>query len=584
MSLIGLGWPLQQPKRTKTMTYTGNKKLIFEKMKSFLFPVFYFLFFISPLLSYSQSEIKSGGKKIKIEHANSLKFDNNLGNGAQRLIGDVRFSQDNTLMFCDSAYVYKDNSLDAFGHIHIQQGDSIHLYGELLKYNGNTKKALITKNVVVIKGDMQLTTDELNYDISTSVGYYVTPARIVNKENTLTSNTGYFFAKSNDLTFRKNVVLTNPQFVINCDTMRYNTSSKVTYFIGPTTIKSKDNLIYAEDGWYDTYNDQSRFSKNSYILTKEQKMVGDSLYYDRKKGIGRAVKNVQIIDTTQNLNIKGARAIHYEFKNLSIVTGDALLTQIYEKDTLYLHADTLKAVGDIKKTKDNKLASSKKVSNDSLSSTKPELQKRKLKQIKIIGTDTTKIYEAENTNNQQLFAYHKVKFYKKDLQGKCDSLYYSTVDSSMRMFGQPVLWSDENQLTSDSIKVITGSKSIRSIELKGAAFIVSEEDSLRYNQIRGKIMNGYFQKNKLYLINVQGNGQTLYFIKEKEELKAVNRADCSDLKVYLKDSKVDKITFITKPDATLFPLDQVDVKELKLKDFNWKKKDRPNSAKEIFIW
>lgn len=562
------------------MTSTGNKKLITTKIRSFLFPVFYFLLF-TPLLSYSQSEIKSGGKKIKIEHANSLKFAKELGDGAQRLIGDVRFSQDNTLMFCDSAYVYKDNSLDAFGHIHIQQGDSIHLYGELLKYNGNTKKALITKNVVVNKGDMQLTTEELNYDIATSVGYYVTPARIINKENTLTSNTGYFFAKSNDLTFRKNVVLTNPQFVINCDTMRYNTTSKITFFVGPTTIKSKDNLIYAEDGWYDTYNDQSRFSKNSYILTKEQKMYGDSLYYDRKKGIGKAIKNVQIIDTTQNLNIKGAYAIHYEFKDLSIVTGDALMTQIYEKDTLYLHADTLKAIGNNKKVTSTP---NKTGSKDSLKNIPKEITQKRLKSIKIVGKDTTYTYEIVKVQQQQLFAYHKVKFFKKDLQGKCDSLYYNSMDSTMRMYGQPVLWSDENQLTSDSVKVITGSKSIRKIELKGAAFIVSEEDSLRFNQIRGKMMTGYFQKNKLYLINVEGNGQTLYFIKEKEELKAVNRADCSDLKVYLKNSKIDKITFITKPDATLFPLDQVDVKELKLKDFNWKKKDRPNTAKEIFIW
>lgn len=564
------------------MTSTGNKNLIIKKKRSVLFPVFYCLLFIVPHLSFSQSEIKSGGKKIMIEHAGSLQFVKDIGQGAQRLIGDVRFRQDNTLMFCDSAYLYKDNSLDAFGHIHIQQGDSINLYGDLLKYNGNTKKALITKNVLVTKGDMQLTTEELNYDAATSVGYYVTPARIINKENTLTSNTGYFFAKSNDLTFRKNVVLTNlpsgqagPQFVINCDTMRYNTSSKITYFIGPTTIKSKDNLIYAEDGWYDTFKDQSRFSKNAYIITKEQKMYGDSLYYDRKKGIGKAIKNVQIIDTTQNLDIKGDYAIHYEFKDLSIVTGKALLTQIYEKDTLFLHADTLKAVGNSKlQNKEVKNSTSKDKAS------KPQL---KIKETKIVGNDTSSIYENEKKDNQQLFAYHKVKFYKNDLQGKCDSLYYSLNDSTMRLFGNPVLWSDENQLTADSIKVITGSKSIRSIELKGSAFIVSEEDSIRYNQIRGKIMKGYFQKNKLYIVNVEGNGQTLYFAKEKEEVKAVNRADCSDLRVYFKDNKVDRITFITKPDATLFPLDQVDVKELKLKDFNWRKKDRPLSAKEIFI-
>lgn len=513
-----------------------------------------------------------------IENAGSLEFDKKLGNGAQRLIGNVRLRQENTLMFCDSAYLYKNNSLDAFGHVHIQQGDSIHLYGDLLKYDGNTKKALITKNVVVDKGEMKLTTEELNYDVASSVGYYITPARIINKENTLTSNTGYFFAKSNDLTFKKNVILTNPQFVINCDTMRYNTSSKITYFAGPTTIKSKENMIYAEDGWYDTFKDQSRFSKNSYIITKEQKMYGDSLYYDRKKGIGRAVKNVQIIDTTQNLNIKGAYAIHYEYKDLSIVTGKALLTQVYQKDTLFLHADTLKAIGGKKKVKKSDKTST------SENPEKTDLPKRKLTGMKISGKDTTFFYKDNEESDQQLFAYHKVKFFKGDMQGKCDSMYYSMNDSLMKLYGKPTLWSAENQLTADSIKVHTGNKSIRSIELTGSSFIVSEEDSIHYNQIRGKVMKGYFQKNKLYLINVEGNSQSLYFVTEKKEIKAVNRADCSDMRVYLKENKVDRIAFITKPDATLFPINEVDVKELKLKDFKWRKNERPLSPKDIFIW
>ena len=563
------------------MNYTGNKNLNFMQMKLFLFPVFSFLFFLSSSLSYSQSTTNVGGKRIEVVHAGALKFADNIGNGAQRLIGDVEFKHDNVLMFCDSAYFYKNNSLDAFGHVHIKQGDSLNLFGDSLKYDGNTKKAIITHNVSVIKGDMQLTTAQLNYDLSTSVGYYITPARIINKDNTLTSDQGYFFGKSNDLTFKKNVVLTNPQFVINCDTMRYNTSSRVTYFIGPTTIKSKDNLIYCEDGWYDTFKDQSRFSKNSYIVTKEQKMFGDSLYYDRKKAIGRAIKNVEIIDTAQNVNIKGDYAIHYELKDLSIVTGNALLTQIYQKDTLYLHADTLKAIGS------NKLKKADPKAKTSVEKEKKNIvvdKKSVPESPKNVKIDTTRYIIEQEPDSMQLFAYHRVKFYKNDLQGKCDSLIYTTIDSTMKLFGKPTLWSDENQLTADSIRLLTGKKSLRSFELRGSAFIVSQEDSLRYDQIRGKFMKGNFKDNKLSVVNVVGNGQTIYFIKDKKELKAVNRADCSDLRVYLKDNKIDRITFITKPDATLFPIDKIDLKELKLKDFIWREKDKPLSKKDIFNW
>lgn len=537
------------------------------------------LFMLSiSVLAYSQ-------RKVEIVNANSLKS-SSIAGGAKRLIGDVQFKHENALLFCDSAYFYSDNSLDAFGHVRIQQSDGVTLYGDLLKYNGDDRMAVLTNNVKVDKGDMQLTTDVLNYDIATGIGYYNTPGKIVSKENVLTSERGSFYSKTNDVYFKKNVVLTNPQFVINCDTMRYNTVSKMTYFLGPTTIKSKENLIYCEDGWYDTGNDLSRFSKNAYIHSKEQKMLGDSLFYDRKQGIGRGFGNVQIVDTAQNITIGGDYAIHYEIEDMSYVTGHALLTQRYDKDTLYLHADTLRAVGDKPKV----AIEQKEIvqdSKDKKGSKKGKDSKNKKQKNKEEGfpnlTDTVRTASAP-VGGKRLYAHHKVKFYKNDLQGKCDSLVYTMGDSLMRLYGKPVIWSQENQLTADSMKIQTGGKAIQSLELTTGGFITSQEDSLRYNQIKGKYIKGYFKKNDLYLIKVDGNGQTIYFAKEKEKITAVNRADCGKLNIYMKDKKVDHITFITKPEATLYPLQQIDVKELRLKDFSWRGPERPYSVKDIFSW
>ena len=188
--------------------------------------------------------------------------------------------------------------------------------------------------------------------------------------------------------------------------------------------------------------------------------------------------------------------------------------------------------------------------------------------------------------NQQIFAYHKVKFYKKDLQGKCDSFVYTMQDSLMKLMNMPTLWSEENQLTADTIFVNTGKNTIKSIELKGDPFIVSQEDSIHYNQIRGKYMQGYFLNNELHIINIEGNGQTIYYAKEDSsgELKAVNRADCSDLRIYLKDNKIDRINFITQPEANLYPLDRIDNNDLKLKGFSWRDIDRPKNVADIFNW
>lgn len=545
--------------------------------------LFFLLFLFIPILTFSQ-------KQLEIVHAGSLKFDENLGNGAKRLIGDVQFKHEDVLMFCDSAYFYSDNSLDAFGHVHVQQSDTIHLFGDFLNYNGNTKKAIVSKNVVAQKGDMQLTTAVLNYDVEKSIGFYTTSAKIINKENELSSKQGYFYAKANELHFKNNVVLTNrnkgeqnEQYTMTSDTMRYNTSTKITTFAGPTTIKSDDNTIYCEDGWYDTEKDISRFSKNSYIITKEQKMSGDSLYYDRTNGMGKAIKNVTIIDTIQNTTITGNYAIYYEFDDLSIITDNALLIQISDDDTLYLHADTLKAVGIQKKkteVRKQKLVNNSQETGEKKQKAKIKTQKNKEPIIK----DTITQITSSDTNNRYIYAYNHVKFFKKDLQGKCDSVVYCISDSVMKMYGMPTIWSEENQLTADSVKLNTGKNTIKSIELHGSAFIVSQEDSLRFNQIRGKHMTGYFKQNELYLINVEGNGQTIYFPKEKETIKGVNRADCSDLKIYLKNKKIDRINFITKPDATLYPLDELPLSELKLKDFTWRQEFRPLKMEDIFKW
>jgi hypothetical protein len=309
-------------------------------------------------------------------------------------------------------------------------------------------------------------------------------------------------------------------------------------------------------------------------------MLGDSLYYDRKKGIGKAKQNVQIIDTAQKATISGDLALYYEFQDLSVMTGNALLTQVYKKDstsndTLYIHADTLKAWGE--------LYARAAASGGMLRL--PVKKKRPGDPAPLLGQDPNNPKDTtEFDDDQRLFAYHHVKFFRNDLQGKCDSLIYTTYDSLMKLFGKPVLWSDENQLTSDSIRVTMGDETVKHIELFGSSFIVSMEDSLRYNQIRGKYMKGFFKDNNLYRVNVEGNGQTIYFAKEKDQVTAVNRADCSNLRIMLKNNQIDKITFLTKPEANLYPLDKIDVKELKLKDFNWRQKERPLKYKDIFTW
>lgn len=478
--------------------------------------------------------------KIELIHANYLEGDENLGKDVRRLIGDVQFKHDSALMFCDSAYLYAiTNSLDAFGNIRIVQGDTISLTGDLLKYDGNARQARVFNNITLRDRKMTLTSQVLNYNLTSEIADYVNGGKIIDGENVLISESGNYFANEKKLSFKKNVVLTNPRYVMNTDTLHYFTLTKTAFFYGPCTITSsgKDSsIIYCENGWYNTATEKSYFGKNAWLQSKEQKLWGDSLLYDRKNGIGRAFGNVNIKDTIQKVIISGDVGYYDEINQKSFVTGRTLLTQLFDKDSLFMHADTLYA------------------SYDTIS------------------------------KNKSYFAFHKVKLFKTDLQGACDSLVYTSSDSTVRLFNNPILWSDKNQMTADSIYIQLANNNIDKLFLKDAAFMVSLEDSARYNQVRGKTMTGYFQKNELYKIDVDGNGQSIYYGRNKrKQLTGVNRAECSNMEIYIKESKVSRIKMIEKPEATFFPIKELQPNELMLKGFTWQEERRPLKKEDVFV-
>ncbi len=479
-------------------------------------------------------------KQVEIVQASSLEGSKINGIEVRRLVGNVIFKQDNTLMYCDSALFYETtNSIDAFGNIRIE-GPDAKMYGEILHYDGNTKSSRVNKNVRLTDGKMELTTDAMNYDLNTEIADYSTGGKVVDNENVLTSQRGYYYSKDKMVFFKDNVVLVNPKYIMNSDTLKYNTTSATAFFYGPSTIQStsKDSAyIYCENGWYNTKTEKSFFSKHAFIQTRENILNGDSILYNRKEGIGRAFKNVMITDTTQKIIINGDYAYINEKTNRSLVTGKTMLTKIFDTDSMYLHADTLYAT------------------NDSV------------------------------TKQKTYFAYKHVRIFKTDLQGKCDSLVYSSKDSTIHFYSDPVLWSNQNQLTADSISLLLAGNKIYSMNLRVNSFISSSEDSLRFNQIKGRDMIGYFNDNNLYKINVNGNGQTIYYLRNnKKQLSGVNRAESSDLIIFIEESKVQKISLLNKPDATLYPIKQIEPQELKLKGFNWLKDKQPRNKEDIFIW
>jgi len=479
---------------------------------------------------------ESSKTQVIIKQADRLYRDDRVSD-AQVLQGNVIFEHDGALMYCDSALIFQqDNSLEAYGNIKVNQGDTVSITGDSLFYLGDEKLAKLRGNIFFKEKDLKLTTNILNYDLNSGVATYHSGGTIVSTENNnkLSSETGTYNSNTETLFFKDSVRLINPEYTIESDTLTYNTLSEISYFNGPTFIRSDENLIYCEHGWYDTQNEISSFWSNTYIISKEQKLEGDSIYYDRNIGIGEAYGNVQITDTTNNLIINGDIAIHDEKNDSSLVTGNAIFTQIENIDTLYLHADTL----------------------------------------------TFKIDSA--TKRQSFTGFHNVVLFKKDLQARCDSITYNEQDSLMHLFVDPIIWSDENQLTGEIITLQTSGGNISNLFINYDALIVSEIDTSNYNQIKGKTITGYFKENQLNQIFVKGNGETIYFLgNEGEPVTDMNRSICTNIKIKLDSSQIQTINFITNPSSNMSPISSLSNEDKKLEGFIWKISDRPKSREDL---
>ena len=487
----------------------------------------------------AQPTTQPPGARVEILNADVWEFDDQLSAGAQRLKGNVRFKHADAIMNCDSAHLFKDQRVEAFGHVTIDQGDSLHADADRLHYDSKERMARLEGNVRLRDRDMELSTAALDYDLRNRRASYTTGGTIVsNREgNTLTSGAGTYHAAQRRFVFSRNVHLQHPERTIDSDTMHYVTSTGMTEFFGATTITQGDNVIKTLRGTYDTRADRARFTRRSSVLSNGRLLEGDSLHYDRATGQGLAWGNVAVTDSSGDMRALGDQGRYNELEDRSMITGHAELVMLMGADTLFLHGDTL--------------------------------------------------FTAPDSSGRRIIARRHVRFFKSDMQGACDTLTYSDVDSLIHMYHRPVLWSGTDQITGEVIRIELRDGKAHRLFVERNAFLVSQADSVHFYQVTGSMMTGYFKDNELHRLDTEGNARTVYFAREKkddvEEIVGVNRADCSRIRVVMADGHVSKVTFLDRPDAVLYPLEKAPVDELLMEGVEFRGAERPTDRAAIFL-
>lgn len=499
-----------------------------------------FVFCLVAQVQPKRNTAQPAKSKVYLLHSDVLKKNKNNPD-AQILVGDVVFRHDSIYMYCDSACFYeKSNSLEAFNNVKMVQGDTLFLYGDHLFYDGNTQMAQVRNNVRMENRTTTLTTDSLNYDRIANLGYFFDGGTLMDEQNVLTSDWGEYSPATKMSVFNYEVKLVNPQFTLTSDTLRYNTDTKIASIVGPSDIDSDENHIYSELGFYYTQQGQAELLNRSVLTNNGKQMTGDSLFYDRNRGIGEAFRNVELVDTINKNMLTGDYCFYNQLTGYAFATDKAVATDFSQGDSLFIHADTL--------------------------------------QLYTYHVNTDSVY-------REARAFHKVRFYRTDLQGVCDSLVFSSKDSCLTLYHDPILWNGKQQLLGEKIMVYMNDSTIDWAHIQNQTLSVEQLDSVNYNQVSGKDMKAYFQGGEMKQVDVIGTVRLVYYPMEKDStLLGMNTSETSQLSMFLENRKLKKMTMSPQSNGTLYPMSQIPPTQMKLDNFAWFDYVRPLNKEDIFNW
>ncbi|WP_284042085.1 OstA-like protein [Flagellimonas myxillae] len=504
--------------------------------------VFFILtLFVLPVFGQEEPE-QVQGRQINIVYGANFTKDEKNFPGASIFSKDderqVQFEHKGADLWCDVAIFYnQENRLKAIGNIRLQQGDSIEMNSGKMDYDGNSNLAKAWENVDLTDGKMTLTTDTLYFDRENQLSYYRSGGKVVDSANVLTSKVGYYYMKLKKVQFRKDVHIDNPEYIIDSEQLDYYRRSKNAYMYGPSTITGEEYKIYCERGFYDTTIERGYGVKNTRIDYSNRIIEGDSVYFDKTTSFASATNNIKVTDTINNGVIKAHYAEVFKENDSVFATKRAVAINLVQQDSLYIHGDTLMVTG------------------------KPE--------------------------SRIVRAFRNAKFYKTDLSGKCDSIHSEEKTGITQLITNPILWNLDNQITGDSIHLISDleTEKLDSLKVLENAFIISIDTigNRGYNQAKGVDLFGKFVENELKIIDLVKNTEVIYYMyNDDDELIGINKSICSKIRLLMANSDIEDITFFVNPDGDIFPEADFPEESRELKGFIWRGEERLLSKDDIF--
>ena len=526
---------------TSFLPISDNNRIfaaLMNKMKAkLLLIVSFFLLLSQSLVAQEQDTVQRKKTRINILHYDKATYSKSMGD-VQRLIGNVKMRHDSAYFFCDSAYYYqKNNSFDAYQNVHIIVNDSVEIFSDLLNYDGDRRFAEFHNNVRLRDDSTNLYTEYLTYDRNLHLASYPDSATTVRGDKTLKSHYGYYRDRIKEFSFFENVEVYSPKYQMYTDTLFYNTGIEKMWFQGPTTIINKENVLEGKHGYYLVNEDYVYLDRRPYMHNETQQMRADSIFYDRNKGLAQAYNQVDMIDTSYQVIMRGDYVEMWENKGFSFATDSAYAISYDGGDSLYIHGDTL-----------------------------------------------FMYFDKEKEEAEKLIARRNVRFFKSDLQGKCDTLTYLKADSIIQMRVAPILWAEDSQLTGTDIDIKLKDHNVDWVLQKGNAFIISKDSIEGYNQIKGTDITSRFKNGNIHRVNVDGTkAETIYWIRDDDGgLIGIDVSNSATMVIEMEKRSVSIIKSFKEINETMYPENDIKESDRYLSGFKWHEEARPVDKDDIF--
>lgn len=508
-------------------------------------------------------------------------------------------------------------------------------------YFNNSSDAYFRYNVVVVTPQSVIKSDTMRYNIDTKWTYFYGPTNIKGKDDNLYTENGAYNTLSEDAYFGKKNLYTQDTKSLKGDSLYYY--GKIGYGKAVKNIvftdKKDGTKMFGDLGFYYKADQRTLVTKNAYVdlisgdsVTVKNKKRPDTLRLgadtlETQMALQKTLKLIPKISIkadnevgedeeetpkseksaaereTASRNksqkppfrtgkeLKGKRedksaakkpkdippiltdSVKNKVDSAAILANKTKIDSLLKKAVVKAKSDSIAKT--LAKTDSLQKALSKKGLKDTLSKTLINLKPGAVKKDSVFNPSDT-------ITTRVIRAYHNVKIFKSNIQAKTDSLFYTSADSTLRCYGNPIIWSEGSQVVGDTIYVQFKQNKLNNLQAFRNAFLVNTPaDSLRFNQIKGRYMTGFFAEGKLKTLYVDGNAESIYYTQDDSTkvYKEMNQTLSSRIKFRFKNNDIDEIIYINSIEGALNPEQKVS-KDNVLKGFSWKPKERPKSKKE----